>query len=78
MKALETTLASVRERLSDVEADPETADAIIASLRKAGAEIGELQIECCAPSRMPLYADLLAGLSRTQRMVTAANGGMEH
>lgn len=75
MEALQKSMAKVRANLDELDKnDSETIDI----LKGAGAEIGRLQIECCAPARMPLYAELLAGLSRTQRLVTSANGGMEH
>ena len=78
MEALQGTLSRVRSDIGRLETDPPAYDRVLEELKEAGAEIGKLQIECCAPARMPLYAELLAGLSRTQRMVTAARGGMEH
>ena len=78
MKALAERLSSVRSDLESLEDSPDVGDGILEQLESAGAEIGRLQIACCAPARMHLYSELLAGLSRTQRMVTATQGGMEH
>ncbi|MDX1469427.1 MAG: hypothetical protein R3258_08795 [Acidimicrobiia bacterium] len=78
MEALQQTLDRVRADIGKLDTDPQAHDRILGELKGAGAVIGELQIECCAPARMPLYAELLAGLSRTQRMVAGSQGGMEH
>ncbi len=78
MEALQESMRRVRAGLDSFEAEAATRDAMLQELVDAGGEIGRLQIECCAPGRMPLYSELLAGLSRTQRMITAAGGGMEH
>lgn len=78
MGALQQALDRVRLDIGKLETDDSAYDRILEEMKDAGAEIGKLQIECCAPARMPLYAELLAGLSRTQRMVTSSKGGMEH
>lgn len=78
MQALVETLTSIRSGIENLEDNPDVAETILEQLESAGAEIGRLQIACCAPARMPLYSELLAGLSRTQRMVTATQDGMEH
>lgn len=78
MEALQQRLTRVRSDIGKLDTDESSYERILEEMKSAGAEIGELQIECCAPGRMPLYAELLAGLSRTQRMVTSARGGMEH
>ncbi len=78
MQALQGTLTEVRKRIDALDGDPAAERAIVDLLADAGAEIGRLQIECCAPARMPLYAELMAGLSRTQRIVRSENAEMEH
>lgn len=78
MEALQATLSDVRKRIKHLSGDASEEREIVDLLAGAGAEIGRLQIECCAPARMPLYAELLAGLSRTQRMVSSPNAEMEH
>ncbi len=44
---------------------------VIATLEDAGAQIGSLQVTCCAPSRLPLYARMLEDLTSAQRTVTS-------
>ncbi len=41
----------------------------ISNLEDAGAQIGRLQVGCCAPDRMPLYASFLENLALAQRAV---------
>lgn len=72
MAALADSLSLIRSDLERLEMEPEAADSLLEQLEDAGSQIGRLQITCCAPSRMPLYSELLAGLSRTQRIVTKA------
>ena len=43
-------------------------------LETVGAKVGALQITCCAPKRMPLYADSLEGLNAAQIQVSKAHG----
>ncbi|GMQ94749.1 MAG: hypothetical protein BMS9Abin12_2255 [Acidimicrobiia bacterium] len=78
MKALGDTIASARSGLDAVgEGDHHDAvDATIAHLEDAGAQIGWLQVGCCAPNRLPLYHTLLESLTTTQRSVKdAADAG---
>ena len=35
-------------------------------MEDAGAQVGRLQVTCCAPSRMKLYSEFLAGLTKAQ------------
>ncbi len=72
--ALAEALRAVRERLDLVVADPETAEVTIAGLEDAGAQIGRLQVTCCAARRMPLYDRMLEGLNTVQRTVNKAAG----
>jgi hypothetical protein len=69
-------MADLRETLNRAEAEleaaqHETGPAVIATLEHAGAQIGSLQVACCAPARLPLYTRILADLTTAQRTVTA-------
>lgn len=70
MEALAGTLGRARVALGEVGTDEERAVEVIALLEDAGAQLGHLQVACCTPSRMKLYADTLASLSRIQRVLT--------
>ena len=72
MKALGDTLAEARAGFDGVSDDPEAADEVITHLEDAGAQIGWLQVGCCAPARLPLYHTLLEGLTTTQRTLKRA------
>jgi hypothetical protein len=76
MKALAETIAAVRSGLEDVgNGDHHGAvDATITHIEDAGAQIGWLQVGCCAPNRLPLYHTLLEGLTTTQRSIKKAAG----
>ena len=57
--------ASIRERLDAIQSDLSTSpdDEIIErsleAIQEIGAEIGRLQVACCAKARMPLYDTVL-------------------
>ncbi len=74
MQAIGRRLAAVRSGLGEVEDDASAADEVIERLERIGAQIGRLQIGCCAPNRLPLYADLLQGLTSIQLAVNEAVG----
>lgn len=74
MKALAATLRQARATLEDATAGTTDGEDAIPVLEEAGAQIGRLQITCCAPSRLPLYTRMLADLSKAQRTV----GSMDH
>lgn len=74
MKALGETLAAARPLIESVAVDPAAAGAALAQLEDAGAQVGRLQVGCCAPARMPLYARLLEGLTKAQLAVNASAG----
>jgi hypothetical protein len=65
MLAIKETIASVRAELD------------ASSLMDIGAQIGYLQVGCCAPARMPLYADALNYLSVAQLNIDKP-AGMTH
>ena len=72
MEALGRTLAQARTRLDHVGSDAAATGVVLAELEDAGAQIGRLQIGCCAPARMPLYASMLKGLTSVQLTVNRA------
>lgn len=74
MSAIADTLGSVRENLARL--DTGTADVVdvIGELEKAGGQLGSLQVGCCAPARMPLYADMLKDLTDVQLVVNRSAG----
>lgn len=65
MKALGETLAVARASIENPD-DKTTVEAAIAVMEDAGAQVGRLQVTCCAPSRMKLYSEFLAGLTKAQ------------
>jgi len=54
--------------------DPAAAEGIVSGLEDAGAQIGALQVGCCTPARMPLYATMLEELMAVRRTVKKAAG----
>lgn len=66
MLALEEQVAAIRAAVPAATGDEQATAALIESLEEAGARIGRLQIGCCAPARMPLYAQLLTDLTTIQ------------
>jgi hypothetical protein len=56
----------------------ESKELVTRSLESIGAQIGSLQVACCAPARMPLYAETLAGLTDVQLHISAADTGAGH
>lgn len=69
MAALADTLSMARSGLAHINGDDSRADVVIQHLEDAGRQIGALQVTCCAPARMPLYAELLESLMKTQRSI---------
>ena len=61
LESLGRRLQRLRAALADVGDDP-------------GADIGRLQIGCCAENRMPLYSDLLQGLTAVQLTMNESVG----
>jgi len=72
MAALAVTLADTRAGLGKAEQDHASADNTLELIADAGAQIGRLQVACCAPKRLPLYHTLLEGLTLTQRSLSSA------
>ena len=67
MAELAVTLAEARMKLRAVTVAPDTeGPAALAVLEEAGAQVGRLQVGCCAPDRLPLYAEILENLVKAQ------------
>lgn len=65
LNAIRDEIARVRAAVEGV-AVAADAEPVYAGLDRIGAKIGELQVGCCAPARMPLYADTLENLTGVQ------------
>ena len=74
MLALKESIASATTDLGAVQADPAALDRAITTLVDIGGELGRLQVECCAPARMPLYADALEHLTEVQLKINESVG----
>ena len=74
MKRLADTLIQARGGLEHAVSDPSTAEAAITQLEEAGSQIGSLQVGCCAPNRLPLYARMLEDLTTAQLSLNRALG----
>ena len=76
MKALGTTLANARDGLARHHPGrgDRAAEIVIAHLEDAGAQVGSLQVGCCAPNRLPLYAALLEELTNAQLSINSELG----
>lgn len=72
MMTIEESLGMVRRDLAT--ADRDSLDFSLARLEDIGSQIGSLQVGCCAPVRMPLYAEALEHLNRIQLDVTKTLG----
>ncbi|HUG32889.1 MAG TPA: hypothetical protein VMM14_08350 [Acidimicrobiia bacterium] len=72
MRAIEDSLMAARREIAS--GDPELLDRALGRLEGVGASLGSLQVGCCAPVRMPLYAEALEHLNRIQLAVSAGLG----
>ncbi len=75
MQALGDALARIRTALEGIVDDHDAAAVALLHMEDVGAEIGRLQVACCAPNRLPLYARILENLTTAQRAVNQATGG---
>ncbi len=67
MAELGATLTEARVKLRAATVHPETAGpAALEVLEQAGSQVGRLQVTCCVPDRMPLYAEILENLTKAQ------------
>lgn len=69
MLAIEEAVDAVRRDLESALCNEEHADRLLTRLEDVGACIGRLQIGCCAPNRLPLYAEMLEKLTIVQLAV---------
>lgn len=69
MARLKETLSETRELVGTDGGLTVRAEETVGTIENAGAQIGRLQVTCCAPSRMPLYDELLHNLMKVQRLV---------
>ena len=74
MQALSQTLSDARAGLGRVAVDEKAAGSALFHLEEAGAQIGRLQVGCCAPSRLPLYATFLESLTTAQIAINQSRG----
>ena len=74
MRALGETLAAARSNIEQMTDQEASAEVALIELEGAGAQVGRLQVGCCAPNRLPLYADMLEGLTSAQLAVNAELG----
>ena len=72
MKTLAATLADARNGVGRVSTEPASAEATLLTLEEAGAQVGRLEVGCCAPNRLPLYARILEGLTTVQLTINRA------
>ena len=70
MAELADTLSSAREGILTLDSGGGGGDDAIVLIEDAGAQIGSLQVGCRAPSRLPLYAEMLTELTAAQRTIT--------
>ncbi|MFQ5522864.1 MAG: hypothetical protein ACE5F5_04725 [Acidimicrobiia bacterium] len=63
------TLEETRASLERLPSDLSVGDVIITTIEDVGGQLGRLQVGCCTPKRMPLYAQLLDDLTKVQLTV---------
>lgn len=74
MKTLRETLGAARNGLAAGVTEHAAAEHVLTLLEDAGAQVGRLQVGCCAPSRLPLYAEILEGLTTAQLTISSEVG----
>lgn len=74
MEALGDTIAEIRASLDRFASAPEAGARAASLLEEAGGQVGSLQIGCCAPDRLPLYARMLEDLTTVRLALDAARG----
>jgi hypothetical protein len=72
LAAIQDDIAEVRGSVRAVTDEPESTTPVYEGLERIGATIGQLQVGCCAPARMPLYADTMERLTGIQLDVKRA------
>ncbi len=74
MQHLGTTLAAARSAVEEISGGLRDSAGALEHLEDAGGQLGSLQVGCCAPSRMPLYARMLEDLTTIQLAINQAQG----
>lgn len=74
MTSLAATLADARAGLHRLTVDSVLTEVTLTTLEDAGSQVGRLQVGCCAPKRLPLYADMLERLTAAQLTINRALG----
>jgi len=74
MEKLANSFTQIRAALEEALTSDEGAATTVTIMEGVGAEVGHLQVTCCAPSRARHYATILAGLTDTQRALASARG----
>lgn len=78
METLAATLEAARSNLEGIEQNNESGATVIAMLEDAGAQLGYLQVSCCVPGRMKLYAEALERLTKAQRGIRRSLASADH
>lgn len=74
MTDLAETISHVRRLVGAASTDTNGAPDATHYIEQAGAQVGRIQVTCCAEDRLPLYVTILAGLTATQLRLHAAIG----
>jgi hypothetical protein len=74
MKALAGTLGEARTALGRVGSTQGAEDQALALMEDVGGQVGSLQVGCCTPKRLPLYARILENLTTAQITLAKALG----
>ena len=74
--SIEDSLIAIRCDLDSF--DSESLDRALSRVEEVGGMIGRLQVGCCAPPRMPLYAEALSHLNTIQLEVDRELGRHAH
>lgn len=77
MEKLAETVRQAHEEMAKLSEGPDSPSRVVALLEDAGGQLGFLQVACCSPARLELYAEALLKLGTVQRVVTRAHD-LEH
>lgn len=78
MQVLADLVEAIQRRSAEFDPNDGTgARQLRMEIENTGAHVGRLQVSCCAPSRAPLYEDLIHRLTRAQRLITST-AGLDH
>ena len=74
MRVIRERLEELRNAMGDPATDRDAAFEALGTLDEIGSLVGSLQVGCCAPARLPLYAQLLAQLTHMQIAINRGLG----